>query len=377
MLYLSHTVDYGYTCRYNREIKKRGRVPTASLAGGSVASDPAHSGNNSANNPHSNDVSPSPPVTSPRDVGMSISHFAPVNRESDVTNFNRPPPLARHGSTATTSMTAPPAPAQTIQALTSPGYGSHVHLQLSTLLEPTLDTQMPHGSQGSPSLAAVYPGRPSEHDVLVSDDSAGYPSPANAANGVAAHQQAVPRSHERNSFGAGPAPQRNDRRSYSTSTGAEGSLAELQRMNSLYRAPTSDCRYRCLDPVLPHIRDIIPASVACDLLDVYLTEPGSSLFRCASPYIVTRIFRKKSLLHPTNPRPTTPALLATMLWVSAQTADIVLLHVPGSRAKITNALYGLATSLITERDPDRWRRIHGMHNKLVLINHKLPLLTIG
>ncbi|KAF3763561.1 hypothetical protein M406DRAFT_293186 [Cryphonectria parasitica EP155] len=135
---------------------------------------------------------------------------------------------------------------------------------------------------------------------------------------------------------------------------------ETQRAQySLYRAPSSDCRYRCLDPVLPHLGNIIPASVACDLLDVYLTEPGSSLFRCASPYIITRIFRKTSLLHPTNPRRTTPALLATMLWCSAQTADIVMLHVPGSRARICNALYDLATALIIDRDPDRWRRFHG------------------
>ncbi|KAK3944046.1 hypothetical protein QBC46DRAFT_280946 [Diplogelasinospora grovesii] len=155
---------------------------------------------------------------------------------------------------------------------------------------------------------------------------------------------------------AGRAPERS---SFSATTAPDASLPDMQRANSLYRAPSSDCRYRCLDPVLPYIRDMIPASVACDLLDVYLTEPGSSLFRCASPYILTRIFRKKSLLHPTNPRPVTPALLSTMLWCAAQTADIVLLHVPGSRSKITNDLYALSTSLISERDPDRWRRIHG------------------
>ncbi|PSS03185.1 hypothetical protein BD289DRAFT_359429 [Coniella lustricola] len=127
----------------------------------------------------------------------------------------------------------------------------------------------------------------------------------------------------------------------------------------IYNGSTADCRYRCLGPVLPYLVNIISPSTACDLLDVYLTEPGSSLFRCASPYIVTRVFRKKSMLHPTSPRSTTPALLATMLWCSAQTADIVLLHVPGSRAKICIALYDLATSLIADRDPDRWRRIHG------------------
>ena len=128
----------------------------------------------------------------------------------------------------------------------------------------------------------------------------------------------------------------------------------------LQRAPTEDCRYRFLDPVLPYIRNIIPASVACELLDIFLTDPGSSLFRGASPYILTRVFRKKSVLHPTAPRYATPALLATILWCVAQTADVMLLHVPGTRAKVVNDLYDLATTLISERDPDRWRRIHGM-----------------
>lgn len=121
----------------------------------------------------------------------------------------------------------------------------------------------------------------------------------------------------------------------------------------------SGCRYRVLDPLLPFLGDTFPVSVACDLLDVFLIDPGTSLFRFSSPYILTRIFRKKSLLHPTHPRPLTPALLATILWCCAQTADISVLLVPGSRSKLTNALYELATTLMAKRDPDRWRRIHG------------------
>lgn len=207
----------------------------------------------------------------------------------------------------------------------------------------------------TPSLYTA--SRAAEADAVVSDDSVGYPSPATGGPLPPQHPRTF---HGRESFSTQvPAPIR-DRYSMSTSSIRESSVTEHQRaQNSLYRAPSADCRYRCLDPVLPYLRDIIPASVACDLLDVYLTEPGSSLFRCASPYILTRIFRKKSLLHPTNPRQTTPALLATMLWCSAQTADIVLLHVPGSRAKICNALYELSTALITDRDADRWRRTHG------------------
>lgn len=137
----------------------------------------------------------------------------------------------------------------------------------------------------------------------------------------------------------------------------------------LNKAPTEECCIRFLEPVLPYLRTIISASVACDLLNVFLTDPGSSVFRVASPYILTRIYRRKSITHPTNPRPTTPALLATILWCVAQTADVMLLHVPGFRSKICNELYDLATSLIAERDPDRWRRIPGE------CNLRPPLIT--
>lgn len=132
---------------------------------------------------------------------------------------------------------------------------------------------------------------------------------------------------------------------------------EIDRQSST-GGPGSECRYHCLEPLLPYMGQNFPVSVACDLFDVYLLDPGASLFRFSSPYILTRIFRKKSLLGP-NPRPTSPALLATILWCCAQTADISVLLVPGSRSKLTNALYELATYLISRRDPDRWRRIHG------------------
>lgn len=135
----------------------------------------------------------------------------------------------------------------------------------------------------------------------------------------------------------------------------DGPTTSGQHGGSLF----SGCRYRCLDPLLPYLGENFPVSVACDLLDVFLVDPGTSLFRFSSPYILTRIFRKKSLLHHTSPRQLTPALLATILWCCAQTADISVLLVPGSRSKLTNALYELATSLLVRRDPDRWRRIHG------------------
>lgn len=198
-----------------------------------------------------------------------------------------------------------------------------------------------------------------DSEVAMSDESASYTSPADA------QIYDMGRQHGRRPI-LSLARNDRDRNSFSTTatTGQDGCPNEF-----LHKAPNNECCYPFLNPVLPYLHKIIPASAACDLLDIFLTDPGSSLFRSASPYILTRIFRKKSIVSRSNPRPTTPALLATILWCVSQTADIMMLHVPGSRAKIVNDLYDLATSLISERDPDRWRRVHGKSTGLLQISH--------
>lgn len=342
-------LDYGYTCRYNRQVKKRGRAPTSS----STVHD--------AEKAQSQDpISPSP-VPSPEASLQPARFRQPEERQRDsfTSTQSQHPSSDDGGRPSIPHIVTQPSPV----SIQPPGYlaspvcsTGHSQMHLSSLLESTTD--IPNMKSAQATTSSIFAAsRTAEAETIASDDSVGYPSPA-------AGGPTLPPQHQsfrgRESFNAqGPPPTR-ERYSMSTASIREGSIPEYQRAQiSLYKAPSADCRYRCLDPVLPYLREIIPASVACDLLDVYLTEPGSSLFRCASPYILTRIFRKKSLLHPTTPRQTTPALLATMLWCSAQTADIVLLHVPGSRAKICNALYELATALITDRDADRWRRTHG------------------
>jgi hypothetical protein len=129
---------------------------------------------------------------------------------------------------------------------------------------------------------------------------------------------------------------------------------------SLCRSPL-----KCLEPVLPLLEGIVGADEACELLEFYFDEAGSSLFRVASPYVLTHVLRKQSLLHPTKPRETTSALLVTMLWVSAQTADIAVLLIPGSRPRICDALRRLWMELLEKRDRDHWHRAPGMIRKLI------------
>lgn len=118
----------------------------------------------------------------------------------------------------------------------------------------------------------------------------------------------------------------------------------------------SHCRYPVLQPLLPYITGILSVETACDLFDVYLTDPGSSLFRFAPPYILTRVFRRKSMVHQTDPRPMSSALLAAIMWCCAQAAELPPLLVPGARSRTIRALYDLTVALLNEKSANRWWR---------------------
>ncbi|KAJ5497159.1 Transcription factor [Penicillium fimorum] len=110
---------------------------------------------------------------------------------------------------------------------------------------------------------------------------------------------------------------------------------------------SSSLRYPVLQPVLPHIISIIPQSLACDLLDVYFTSSSSSHLSPSSPYVVGYVFRKQSFLHPTKPRSCTPGLLASMLWVAAQTSEAAFLTSPPSaRGRVCQKLLELTIGLL-------------------------------
>jgi hypothetical protein len=120
----------------------------------------------------------------------------------------------------------------------------------------------------------------------------------------------------------------------------------------------TECRYPCLSTLIPFLKGFLTAAETCDLLDTYFADYGNpSRLHC--PYVLTTVIRKKSLLHASKPRNTSPALLATMLWAAAQTADSQIYHKPGSRERITNRLYSLALSYLKRRDMDSWHRVHG------------------
>jgi hypothetical protein len=126
------------------------------------------------------------------------------------------------------------------------------------------------------------------------------------------------------------------------------------------------CRYLVLVPLLQHINGVIPTSIACDLLDLYFAEPSSSLFESASPYVLTHIFRKKSFLHATKPRTTSPALLTAMLWATAQTSDAQIFKTsPTSRARICDRLFAICLRLLNPLLYENPRTIPGKSIRII------------
>ena len=117
--------------------------------------------------------------------------------------------------------------------------------------------------------------------------------------------------------------------------------------NVHYNTLTQSLRYPVLRPLLPHISAIIPIGLACDLLELYFSSTSSVFMQPQSPYILGYVFRKRSFLRQNNPRPCSPALLASMLWVAAQTSESAFLtSQPSARGKICQKLLELTVTLL-------------------------------
>lgn len=111
--------------------------------------------------------------------------------------------------------------------------------------------------------------------------------------------------------------------------------------------PTNTLRYPVLQPLLPHISSVLPVSLACDLVDFYFTSSSSAHMHPRSPYVTGYVFRKRSFLHPTKPRTRSPALLASMLWLAAQTSDAPFLtSTPSARGRVCQKLLELTVGFL-------------------------------
>ncbi|KAM0484519.1 hypothetical protein ACHAPX_001945 [Trichoderma viride] len=133
--------------------------------------------------------------------------------------------------------------------------------------------------------------------------------------------------------------------SWGVSLASPSGQFQLQLSQPMFKQ--SDLRYPVLEPLLPHLGNILPLSLACDLIDMYFSSSSSAQMHPMSPYVLGFVFRKRSFLHPTNPRRCQPALLASMLWVAAQTSEASFLtSLPSARSKVCKKLLELTVGLL-------------------------------
>lgn len=133
-------------------------------------------------------------------------------------------------------------------------------------------------------------------------------------------------------------------------------LSSLQIPSDFSMKPS----YSSLDPLLPHLKTIITPQEASEMLETYFQDSHNPLFKSHSPYMLAHVLHPSSVLHYSEPRQTSPALIAVILFCVAQTADMGKFDSPGARERTSIALYRLSLDFLQEEDPDNYFRSSGM-----------------
>ncbi|KAF2164966.1 hypothetical protein M409DRAFT_67650 [Zasmidium cellare ATCC 36951] len=368
----AHCVEFGLTCEYARERKKRGKASRKDIAAQQAA---AAAGDGKDSSPRSGNEN-----------GSEAASDAPkgVKRRRSSVEFQRPQPPHR-----TNSMTSQPPHAMHRPGL-EPSGGSvtgnaigetngldRIHQRSVPMDHPTPGVGLPtprvptapmhhersmsvgmgeYGSIDDYHRSILHPASTvTGHNILHSGPTAMPHSmiQGGTITGYGDSPYGVPSPSSQQ--GAGP-PYRMDESPLSAGVFGQSPLAagspgwlSLPSPSAALYPPTSNqtLRYPVLRPLLPHISAIIPIGLACDLLELYFSSTSSVFMQPQSPYVLGHIFRKRSFLRQNNPRQCSPALLASILWVAAQTSESAFLtSAPSARGKICQKLLELTVGLL-------------------------------
>lgn len=117
--------------------------------------------------------------------------------------------------------------------------------------------------------------------------------------------------------------------------------------NAQHTNAPQQLRYPVLQPLIPHLTNIMPISLACDLLELYFQSSSTAFMQPVSPYVLAYVVRKNSILRQNNPRVCSPALLASMLWIGCLTSESpYLASSPSARSQLSEKLINLTISLL-------------------------------
>ncbi|KAL3435575.1 Arabinolytic transcriptional activator arar [Aspergillus tetrazonus] len=110
---------------------------------------------------------------------------------------------------------------------------------------------------------------------------------------------------------------------------------------------TAPLKYPVLQPLMPFVEATLPRKLVFDLLDLYFTSAFSTHMHPVCHHIHCYVLRKVSFLSKDAPRPSSPALLSSMLWVAALDDRAFSLPIsPPQRKRICQFLCALTIRLL-------------------------------
>lgn len=126
------------------------------------------------------------------------------------------------------------------------------------------------------------------------------------------------------------------------------SVSRQQRKNDQPGRPAeAPLKYPVLAPLMPFLEPYLSRNLVYDLLDLYFTSAFSTAMHPVCHHIHCYVVRKSSFLSHDNPRNTSPALLASMLWVAALDDRAFSLSIsPPKRKKLCQFLCALTVRLL-------------------------------
>ncbi|KAF4982748.1 hypothetical protein FZEAL_1701 [Fusarium zealandicum] len=337
----AHCIEFGLGCEYVRERKKRGKASRKELAQQAAAQstptghdlEEAASENNPSPNKgletsnsmlpsqHHNERHPSTSSSkSSRDPGDDvIQHPQGMNDLDNLGGMNEPPHLGRPPVMDSEQM-------GNHEGIDLNGFGGMAHSYDSQGLDGPVMNGQPYAPGGRSSISG-YSDFPYPMQAQ---------SPTSFTNNPAFRMGNSPLGY---SMGKGMSP------SWGMSMTSPSGQYQSQAPQPSFSS--AKLRYPVLEPLVPHLNNILPVSLACDLVDTYFASSSSAQIHPMSPYVLGFVLRKRYFLHPTKPRPCQPALLASMLWVAAQTSDAPFLaSTPSARAKTCQKLLELTVYLL-------------------------------
>ncbi|KAH6614046.1 fungal-specific transcription factor domain-containing protein [Boeremia exigua] len=342
----SHCLEFGLTCAYLRERKKRGKASRKEIAQQQAVAavsfdrqtrpseDPVIATPQSQETPSDQAYTTSPTPSSSQSTFPAA--FVPSRSNSLATTRARKPTQIYSGRTMSLGA-LDSVPGDNLQA-TGNGLHPPQPARIQTQGLPRSEYATTHDFQQDIAYQSPHAMmQPTIHPIVPSNEnSMEYPG------------------HPPIAFMAQSLPENASHLDFATHSPLSGSPTWMLPSPSatLYSGgarPRSSqlLRYPVLEPVVPYLVDIMPLSLACDLLELYFESSSSLYMQPVSPYVLGHVFRKNSFLRRDNPRACSPALLASMLWIGCLTSESpYLASTPTARNQMSEKLVNLTIGLL-------------------------------